>query len=167
MCVSTHTWKRDVSWDASFCPVAPILVICNCSVFRLFSFVFAAPSMEPRASCVWALFRMNIPSPRYFFTPMWRFCSSSTCFLLNWTHFYPNRYILPKPCKCRTRCHVTCARCTLQVQYWARCLRAEGYVDEGSGLQDARTSLMYMKQRGSCQNQITASQTMGGVDLRD
>lgn len=34
-------------------------------------------------------------------------------------------------------------------------------MDEGSGLQDARTSLMYMKQRGSCENQITASQTMG------
>lgn len=104
MCVSTCTWKKHVSWDASPALLPPS---CNMQLFQ--SFFYLVLFLQHQ---VWnpGLVRMSIVPYEHSFTEILLHPYVKILFIFKVEHifFYPNRYILPKPCKCRYTlpCHL-------------------------------------------------------------
>lgn len=147
------------------CPFAPILVICNYFSSSLFSFVFAAPSMEPRAWCVWTLFRFT----EILLHPDVKVLFIFNVFSFKLDTFHPNRYILSKPCKCRYTlpyllCWVLFAGAILSQMFQGRGICGA----RALASRDARTSLTYTKHEETVRIRLLlVKQCEGVMGLRD
>lgn len=171
MCVHVHIKEIRVLRCLS-CPFARILVICNYFSSSLFSFVFAAPSMEPRAWCVWTLFRftpMKMMMKMILLHPDVKVLFIFNAFSFKLDTFYSNRYILPKPCKCRyiLPCHLCQVHSAGAIL--SQMLQGRGICGTRAlASRDAWTSLTYMKHEEAVWIRLLlVRQCEGLMELRD